>query len=83
MRQWQAGAVQSSARVPLSTYLMLLGLMVLFLGCAVDIVFFAAWPWWIVPAAGALSMAVGAAMKSAERRRRRERIEDLDRELLR
>ncbi len=75
--------MQSSARVPLSTYLMLLGLMVLFLGAAMDIVFFAAWPWWIIPGLGAISLVVGAAMKSADRRRQRERIEDLDRELLR
>lgn len=74
--------MQSSARVPLSTYLMLLGLMVLFLGISFDVVFFAAWPWWLVPAAGAAAMAAGGAMKSAERRRRRERIEELDRDLL-
>jgi uncharacterized membrane protein len=75
--------VQNSARVPLSTYLMLLGLMVAFLGVSFDVVFFAAWAWWAIPTAGVIAFVVGASMKSAERRRRREQIEDLDREYTR
>lgn len=75
--------MQSSAKVPLSTYLMLLGLMVLFLGATMDIVFFAAWPWWAIPAIGAGALATGAVLKSAERGRRRADIEELDQELLR
>jgi hypothetical protein len=72
-REWHPGGVQQpSARVPLSSHLILVGVMVLFFAVAMDIVFDAPWAWWILPVLAAVPIVIGATQKQNERRRRAE-----------
>jgi hypothetical protein len=73
---------RSSAKVPLSSYLILLGVMVLFLSLCLLITFDAASLWWIVPLLAAVSIVVGSELKLRERRARAAQRDVVDDRLL-
>lgn len=74
--------MQNTAKVPVSTYLMLVGLMVLFFAGALLIMFPGPVFWWAIPAVAALAVFIGGEQKSRQRRLRREQPDAVDDSLL-